>query len=232
MIPVALILLIWWLRPHIGRLLERRSFTIKVAGFELSAQEATDQLRSQVDDLQRKVAALVAATGVEVGDAPGAGAGPGAGPGGEAGTGGGSGPMSEGVPGLERLPARHILWVDDEPAGNAVLMAGFRDAGIEVTTARSTAEAMALLMELGDRVGAVVSDQGRVEDGRLRLEAGTDLVRQMAEAGMRLPVAIFTSARGARGGGAARKAGAEMVTSSATDLRRFVERHVGATGAD
>jgi hypothetical protein len=103
---------------------------------------------------------------------------------------------------------------------------------MEVTTARSTAEAMALLGNEPDRFSAVISDQGRVEDGSYRAEAGTDLLRQMSAAGMRVPAAIFTSARGVRMGRGAIEAGAAMVTDSGTELRRFVDLHAGGSRAD
>jgi CheY-like chemotaxis protein len=131
-----------------------------------------------------------------------------------------------------RRASPRILWVDDQPENNAVLIAGFRDAGVEVTTARSTASAMALLGDLPDRFSAVISDQGRVEDGTYRAEAGTDLLRQMDAAGMRVPAAIFTTARGVRKGQGAIEAGAEMVTDSGTELRRFVDLHAGGLRAD
>ncbi len=113
-----------------------------------------------------------------------------------------------------------------------LLIASFRDSGIEVTTALTTADAAALLGDLPERFAAVISDQGRIEDGKYRASAGTELLRQMQEMESRPPAAIFTSARGVRMGKDALKAGAELVTDSGTELRSFVERHVGGARAD
>lgn len=207
-VPLLLFLVVWRLWPVLRDIFETRKFTIKLAGFELSAQEATDQLRTQIEDLQRKVAELSAPAAREQRTIVG-------GPG----------------PDLARRSPR-ILWVDDQPSNNALLIASFRDAGIEVTTARTTADAVALLGDLPERFAAVISDQGRVEDGKYRSAAGTELLRQMQEMESRPPAAIFTSARGVRMGKDALKAGAELVTDSGTELRSFVESHVGATRAD
>jgi CheY-like chemotaxis protein len=245
-LPLLLLFILWRMWPVLRGIFETRKFTIKLAGFELSAQEATDQLRAQVEDLQVKVAAL--STAPKSLDADGfkdiltrdVKTAPPASPGGEGGA--APGPPEAArtqdpfAPVPPMAPARRasprILWVDDQPENNAVLIAGFRDAGVEVTTARSTASAMALLGDLPDRFSAVISDQGRVEDGTYRAEAGTDLLRQMDAAGMRVPAAIFTTARGVRKGQGAIEAGAEMVTDSGTELRRFVDLHAGGLRAD
>jgi hypothetical protein len=59
-LPLLLLFMLWRLWPVLRGIFETRKFTIKLAGFELSAQEATDQLRAQLEDLQVKVAALSA----------------------------------------------------------------------------------------------------------------------------------------------------------------------------
>jgi CheY-like chemotaxis protein len=206
--PVLLFLVIWRLWPVLRDIFETRKFTIKIAGFELSAQEATDQLRTQIEDLQRKVAELSEPSAQE------------------------RRTIIDG-PDLDRAPRNmRILWVDDQPLNNALLIASFRDSGIEVTTALTTADAVALLSDLPERFAAVISDQGRIEDGKYRASAGTELLRQMQEMESRPPTAIFTSARGVRMGKDALKAGAELVTDSGTELRSFVERHVGGARAD
>jgi CheY-like chemotaxis protein len=237
-LPLLLLFILWRMGPVLRGIGETRKFTIKLAGFELSAQEATDQLRAQVEDLQTKVAALSVAPKWAADDffAPGPPTAPRQ-----------EGdhkpfppelletpfkPMPPAPPPPVRRASPRILWVDDQPANNAVLIAGFRDAGIEVTTALSTADAMGLLGDLPGRFSAVISDQGRVEDGKYRAEAGTELVRQMAAEEIAVPTAIFASARGVRMGRGALDAGAVLVTDSGTELRRFVETHVGGLRAD
>lgn len=217
LLPLAALILILKLWPVFAGIFESRKFTIKIAGFELSAQEATDQLRTQIEDLQAKVAALEAGRtspaavealkgddAASLGDAPEP---PRAAPAG---------------------PPRRILWVDDNPSNNAALIAGFQNEGIEVETAVSGQAALARLSAEAERFAAVITDQGRIEDGRYVSDAGTALVREMRAGNIPVPVAVFTSQRGVRMGGAALGEGAEIVTSSGLDIRRFVERHVGA----
>lgn len=243
-LPLLLLFIVWRLWPVLRGIFETRKFTIKLAGFELSAQEATDQLRAQLEDLQVKVAALSAAPRYSVekdiyfappeeprpeGDPAPRPTWP---------------PASEDPFVIEDMlaspppmpPSRRasprILWVDDKPANNAFLIASFRDADIEVTTAQTTAEAMALLGDRAGRFAAVISDQGRVEDGTYRADAGTELLQQMAAAGFAVPTAIFTSARGVRMGRGALQAGAALVTDSGTELRRFVDMNAGGRRAD
>jgi len=44
--------------PSIKKLIESRAFTLKVAGLEITAQEATDQIKSQLQDLKDQVISL------------------------------------------------------------------------------------------------------------------------------------------------------------------------------
>lgn len=209
LLPLTLIVLLVKMWPVLRGIFETRKFTIKIAGFELSAQEATDQLRSQIEDLQAKVAALTAHAPVP------------------------AVPETTIVPPAPPRPAtRRILWVDDQPANNAALIAAFQREGIEIDLAVTTAEGLGRLQAQPEGFAAVIADQGRVEDGKYRSDAGTALVREMRAQGIDLPVALFTSARGVRTGGDALKAGAEIVTSSSTDIRAFVARHTGGVRAD
>ncbi|MFV0475516.1 MAG: hypothetical protein ACK5MQ_15100, partial [Pikeienuella sp.] len=187
--------------------------------FELSAQQASDQLRAQIEDLQVKVTKLEAAlasapprgpeeTLPEILNRPFA-------------------PQEAAPPGSAVAPPRRILWVDDKPENNATLIAILVNEAIEVDTARTTRQALDRLAAAPDGYAAVVTDQGRLEESGLRRNAGTELVRRMRAEGIGLPVALYTSARGATRGGAAREAGADLVTASPSDLRAFVAAHVG-----
>jgi hypothetical protein len=48
----------WRLFPTIRKVIESRSFAVKIAGIEVSVQEATQQIKSQLQDLQDQVIAL------------------------------------------------------------------------------------------------------------------------------------------------------------------------------
>jgi CheY-like chemotaxis protein len=214
--------------PHIPgvvadlrRAMRTRAFTVKIGGVELSVEEATEQLRRQVTDLQTHLAAQLAARG-EVGRGAPAEldrAAPGGAP---------AGPAAD--------PGRPtVLWVDDEPDANTLELAKLRDDGAEVLLARSTAEAMDVL-SLRRGVRAIVTDLGRAEDGEFRSHAGLALLRQLHEAEQDQPVVVYTSARRVElDRQDALDAGAAVVTASPIELfaalRRILAAPAGQPGA-
>jgi CheY-like chemotaxis protein len=189
-LTLALIVGLWRLWPLFRAILETRKFTIKIAGFELSAQEATDQIRAQIEDLQAKVAALT--------------------------------PVAAVAAAAARPSRRRVLWVDDRPANNAALIASFEEAGALIDQEVSTDGALARLRGGRAVYDAVVTDMGRTEAGRFDARAGIRLVETIRADKLAVPVAVFTSSRGAARAAEAAEAGASLVTTSATDLRRFV----------
>jgi len=198
--PLLLAVVVLRVVPHLPGLmadlreaLRTRAFKVKVGGAELSVEEATEQLRRQVTDLQTQMAAQLA----ERSPAKAAAA--------------GAAPQA-----YQDRPT--VLWVDDRPEGNALELAKLRDDGVEVLQAKSTAEAMDVLT-LRRGVQAIVTDLGRVEGGEYRPHAGLALMRQLREAGFEQPVLVYTSARGvARDREDAVAAGAATVTASPTEL--------------
>jgi CheY-like chemotaxis protein len=189
-----------------------RAFTVRIGGVELSIEDAAEQLRRQVTDLQTQLAAQLA----QPGDA-GPPAGPGAPPGAPAGAEAGAGPAAD-------QGRATILWVDDNPEGNALELAKLRDDGLEVLMARSTAEAMDVL-SLRRGVRAIVTDMGRAEDGEFRSHAGLALLRQLHEAEQDQPVLVYTSARRVElDRQDALDAGATAVTASPTELFAALRR--------
>ena len=200
--------------PHIPgvvadlrRAMRTRAFTVKLGGVELSVEEAAEQLRRQVTDLQTHMAAQLAERDDAVDTAPPGPPGPPASPG----AGPAAGPAAD-----QGRPT--VLWVDDDPDANTLELAKLRDDGVEILLARSTAEAMDVL-SLRRGVGAVVTDMGRTEDGEFRSHAGLALLRQLHEAEQSQPVLVYTSARRAElDRQDALDAGATTVTSSPTEL--------------
>ncbi|WP_102107252.1 response regulator [Oceaniglobus roseus] len=250
LIPAAVLFLIVRLWPVLQGIFETRKFTVKMGPFELSAQEATDQLRAQIDDLQSKVAALseakpsladwsddllrpFGAPPAREGEAPRKEGDPFApdAPGGLFPEPPAQSPAPSPAPpppASATRPPQRILWVDDEPSGNAALIAAFQAEGLEVELVRTTREAIAQLWAEPDRFAVVITDQGRLEElGTYVPDAGTRLLKQMQGADIRVPTVVYTSARGVRQGGAALEAGAGLVTDSPTDVRGFVFRHTG-----
>ena len=205
--PLLVAVIVWRLAPHLPGLvaelrrgMRTRAFRVRIGGAELSVEEATEQLRRQVTDLQTQMVAQLAERGPP--RAPGA-----------------AGAAPQAYPAPQPYQDRPtVLWVDDRPEGNALELAKLRDDGVEVLQARSTAEAMDVLA-LRRGVRAVITDLGRVEGGEYRPHAGLALLRQLREAGFELPVLVYTSARGvARDRDDALAAGAAAVTASPTEL--------------
>lgn len=111
-----------------------RKFTIKVAGNELTMEEASEQQRVLLADLQNKLAQL------EKGLLPQAAI----------------APVTDAKPRSKR-----VLWVDDRPRNNSFLVASLQDRGVQVDIARSTTEGLEALKQA--RYDAVISDMGRPE---------------------------------------------------------------------
>ena len=243
--PLLVAVLLIRVIPHIPgvvadlrRAMRTRAFTVKIGGVELSVEDAAEQLRRQVADLQTHMAIQLAeqAEGVEgAGRAqpgppaepasPGTAAPPGAGPP----TSPGAGPARDQAPAHADLGPPTILWVDDDPDDSTLELAKLRDDGVEVLLARSTAEAMDVL-SLRRGVDAIVTDLGRAEDGEFRSHAGLALLRQLREAEQVQPVLVYTSARRVElDRQDALDAGAGVVTSSPTELFAAL-RGILATG--
>lgn len=171
--------------------LRTRAFKVKIGGAELSVEEATEQLRRQVSDLQTQMAAQLAERG----------------------------PAKAAAAASWRDQGRPtILWVDDRPERNALELAKLRDDGVEVLQARSTDEAMDVLA-LRRGVQAIVTNLGRTEGGEHRPHAGLTLMRQLREAGFEQPVLVYTwVSRAEQERTDALAAGAAAVTASPTEL--------------
>jgi CheY-like chemotaxis protein len=221
--PLLVAVLLIRVLPHVPgvvadlrRAMRTRAFTVKVAGAELTVEEATEQLRRQVTDLQTHMA-------IQLAERDGAGPPPPPAPGSAAGAGEAAGPPAPGRPTL--------LWVDDHPDGNALELAKLRDDGVEVLLARSTAEALDVL-SLRRGIQAVVTDLGREEDGEFRTHAGLALLRQLKEAEHDQPVLIYTeAARAELDRQDALDAGAVLVTASPVELLAALHRVLAAPAA-
>lgn len=216
--PAVFAVLLFKLREPLRKLVESasgRKFTLKVAGNELSMEEASEQQRKSIDDLQFKLAELerllAGRPASSLQPAPqmapvGRGA-PAA---------GGVVRSPAAVPSASAAPAastQRILWVDDHPKNNSFLIAALEERGVRVDTALSTDEALARLGQ--QPYDVVISDMQRPESAK----AGIDLARQVQARALQVPVYIFC------GPGAARSlrdealaAGVAEITSSGTSL--------------
>jgi CheY-like chemotaxis protein len=230
--PLLVAVVLWRVLPHVPslvadlrRALRTRAFTVKIGGAELSVEEATEQLRRQVTDLQTHMTLQLAERADPAGSPWAVPRDPTAGPPAPGGATDAAAPTAG-----QARPT--VLWVDDRPDDRTLELAKLRDDGVEVLLARSTAEAMDVL-SLRRGVKAVVTDLGRTEDGEFRATAGLALLRQLKEAEQDQPVLVYTDARRVElDRRDALDAGAAVVTSSPLDLFTALHRVLSVPSAD
>jgi CheY-like chemotaxis protein len=223
--PLLVAVLLVRVLPHLPslvadlrRAMRTRAFTVRIGGAELSVEEATEQLRRQVTDLQTHLAVQLA----ERDEPDGAPSAPPAAPAG----------AEDGAAPVDGQGRPTILWVDDRPDERTLELAKLRDDGVEVLLARTTAEAMDVL-SLRRGVRAIVTDLARTEDGEFRATAGLALLRQLKEAEQEQPVLVYTDApRAALDRRDALDAGAGVVTASPVDLFAALRRVLSTPSTD
>lgn len=220
--PLLVLVVLIKFAPAVEAIIESaksRKFTLKVGGQELSMDEVREQQSALISDLQNQVAGIKAMLGEDA--APADEAGPA--------TSGISGGLEERLTAAPTEGPARVLWVDDEPKNNGLLIDRLTSGGAEVDLALSTADALKKLD--GGAYRAVASDLGRREEGRFNGDAGLQLLKAVKEMNPTMPFVLFTSSRGAKRRGAeAESAGADLVTSSATDLLRFFAAHLPEWG--
>jgi CheY-like chemotaxis protein len=173
--PILVAVVLLKLYPSVRKIIESRGFTVRFGDMEVSVQEASDQFRAQIEDLQQKVSALrlqVQQQAELVAAAPVARV-------------------------LERRPIKRILWVDDKPSNNAYEIAKLRDEGLQIVQAVSTNEAMGILLSGRLDPDAIISDMGRREEGQYRPVAGLTLIKAAREAGIQVPIFVYSSTQSA-----------------------------------
>lgn len=118
----------------------------------------------------------------------------------------------------ERVTAA-LLWVDDNPQNNALIVDRLKRNGIRVDLARTTDEALTLL-DKRRAYGAIVSDWGRTERDTRVSDAGRWLTETARERGIDTPIIIYTNMFGPADTRRkeALQAGANFVTGSTTQL--------------
>ncbi|MGD0952746.1 MAG: response regulator [Methanotrichaceae archaeon] len=87
-----------------------------------------------------------------------------------------------------------LLWVDDNPINNAILMHELNKKGINITIAQSTEEALSKVNSKSkqEKFDAIITDMGRTdESGRWLATAGIDLARKIREMNDQTPIFIY-----------------------------------------
>ena len=197
--PLFALGLVLAFRPAIAGIIESarsRKFTLKIGGQELTMDEASEQQRNLIADLQRKVAEMRKELA------------------------GARAPEAVDFAAPQALPARKpssVLWVDDHPKNNSYFVEQLTKLGVGVDLALSTPEALEKLKRRGYSV--LISDMGRAENGKENATAGLDLLAIVRERYPDLPVVFFCSPYAARRYAAeAQRLGARGISSSATEL--------------
>jgi CheY-like chemotaxis protein len=201
--PLMVAILLWKLFPILRGIVTSRSFSVKIAGMEVSVQNATEQFQTQISDLQKQV--LLLRSGKQPAESDF------------------TEPPEQSA--VAKKSAR-ILWVDDNPSGNALEIAQLRLRGIDVTQALSTEDAMAMLNS-NLSFDAIVSDMGRREHGTYRAQAGLVFLSALRRAGYNVPFLVYSSQKyAARNNEEVRSAGGDGATASPVELLEWIDRKV------
>lgn len=206
--PAIIILLILMFRPAIAGLIESaksRKFTLKLGGQELTMEEASEQQRKLIADLQAQVLEIKKSLEGIARPAPAA-------------------PEKAA---LKMPPAvASVLWVDDQPKNNSYFVQQLVDRGVSVELALSTAEGLRMFDK--KTYGVVISDMGRTEDGIYKPTAGLELLKVIRERNKTIPFIIYSSSRGGREHReAAIKLGATTLTTSPTEMVGLLQAALG-----
>lgn len=210
---LVLVGLLLFRRPllRVVRSAEQREWTLEVGGQKLSMKQLSDQQNSMIADLQAQISVLHAEIAKLSTTRP------------EEAT---EQELAEPDLGWDRLPApseeasaipNSVLWVDDVPENNALIVEQLQRNGVRVDLALSTREGLAKLGQR--RYGAVLSDMGRSEEGAYVSDAGMRLLRTVRESDPTLPFLIYCSSQGALTyREAALSEGANVITASPAAL--------------
>lgn len=197
--PVIAALFLLFLLPSVRKVAQSRAFTVKYGQMELSVQDASDQLRKQVDDLQDQVRALQTLTQSRP-----------------------AVPHEPPPPSADR-PRRTILWVDDKPQGNAHEIAKLQGDGWEIVTVASTREALEFLHDRSTRPTVIISDMARKEGLTYSSSAGLDLIREVRAKNINVPIFVYTASSVERYRSLVTEAKGNGITASPMELFRLVE---------
>ncbi|CAN5905956.1 hypothetical protein BH23GEM7_BH23GEM7_01630 [soil metagenome] len=174
----------------------RADMPIPIAGREMTVEQVSAQVRNLVADLQDQVLELRHAENLAAaGDVR---------------------TLSERANEGLGLKVKSILWVDDRPENNSLMIERLTNLGISVVTATSTAAALARLEQ--QPVDRIISDLARPDDPGNEI-AGIEFIRELRSRGVTTPVIIHCAPEAAvKYRQQALEAGAEAVTPSQTGL--------------
>jgi CheY-like chemotaxis protein len=195
--PVLAVVVLIIFRDDIKPIIESarsRRFSVKVGEMELSMEELSKQQSELIKDLQTQVAELQKPAEKDKGRS-----------------------KKETEPSQPITPTHSILWVDDFPKNNAVLIQNLQEFGIDVATATTTEDALGLIRAV--KYDKIVTDMTHPVNGKVETTAGLDLAKIIRGMNLQMPFYIYTSpAKAEKLFDAAQEAGANQITGSATIL--------------
>ena len=192
--------------PTVIKVAKSRAFTIKVGDMEISVQEASEQIREHIKDLQDQVATLR----LQIPQTPTLNT------------------ITEDTAHVvtESIPQRriHLLWVAGMFEYHAYGLANLREYA-DVETATSTTEAIVKLKARASAFDAVISGMSRVEEGVRNPTAGITLTEEARALGYTGPIYIFCSPDNAKAHGAeVMRKGAQGATASTVQLFEWIKK--------
>ncbi len=224
--PLIVIVILIIFRKSVRALIDSargRKFQVKIGDMELSMDELSQQQSIMIKDLQTRVNALqrkLDAQAVEpvkaAKEEP-------------------AKPMLEPIaekdaPEVESYAYENldldddissILWVDDKPTNNALLIDALQNLGIEVSIAENTQAAIEHFKH--GSFDCIISDSCRRENGQLNnCQAGIELASLIRELDEEVPVYIYTDKVDEALKQKAQDAGATAVTSSPSELLKML----------
>jgi CheY-like chemotaxis protein len=202
--PGIVILILFLFRPAVAVIIESaksRKFTLKLGGQELTMEEANEQQRTLIVDLQTQILEIKKTIKEMVDPA-----------------------MAEPETVRAKPPstADTILWVDDQPKNNSFFVQQLSDKRVKVDLAMSTSEGLRLFDQ--KTFGAVISNMGRTENSKYIPNAGLELLKEIRDRNKTIPFIIFCGSRGVRQNkNTAMGLGATAITASPTEMSGILQ---------
>jgi CheY-like chemotaxis protein len=119
------------------------------------------------------------------------------------------------------LTGKAVLWVDDKPANNELVVRALRRFHLDVEQATSTEAGLAAMERRPFNL--VISDMGRGPD----LRAGYDLLKALRATGSKVPFFIFSSGDTPEFRREAKELGAQLSTNNMLELIDYVVSYLG-----
>ncbi len=230
--PIIVIIILFSFRKNIQALIkssETRKFQVKIGDMEISMDELSQQQAMMIKDLQTRVNDIQRQL---EGDTPKA----------MAKTMPTTVAAREATPSFEEMREHpraekmdegsypeidldddisSILWVDDHPKNNAMLIASLQKSGITVSSAVNTTEAVERFKH--GSFDCVISDSCRHEGRELNnCQAGIELASLIREEDADVPIYLYTDKVDQKMKRKAEEAGATAVTSSPSELLKLL----------